>query len=190
MPTRPGPDRNPTGATIWLTGLPGAGKSSLAGALRARLALAGRQAYVLDGDELRKGLSVDLGFSAADRAENVRRAAHVARMFADAGGIAIVALVSPYAADRGLARRVHETARVPFMEVFVDTPLEICRRRDPKQLYSRARRGEVHNLTGVDDPYEPPQRPELRISGADRPVEDAATVVLESLKRRAPGALA
>jgi bifunctional enzyme CysN/CysC len=190
MPTRPGQDENPSGATIWLTGLPGAGKSSLAGALCARLALVRRQAYVLDGDELRKGLSADLGFSAADRTENVRRAGHVARMFAGTGVIAIVALVSPYAADRELVRRLHESDGVPFVEVFVDTPLAVCQRRDPKQLYSRARRGELHNFTGVDDPYEPPQRPEVRISGDVQLLEDAATQVLESLKRRAPAVLA
>lgn len=143
------------GAVVWITGLPAAGKTTLARALHARLAAAGRPAHVLDGDELRTGLCAGLGFSAADRRENVRRAACAARILADAGVVAIAALVSPYRADRAMAREACSPHR--FLEVFVDTPLAECERRDPKGLYRRARRGELRGMTGIDDPYEAPE---------------------------------
>ena len=130
------------GATVWLTGLPASGKSTIAARLERALVEAGRPAYLLDGDNVRHGLSGDLGFSPGDRAENIRRVAHVARLFADAGVVAIVSLVSPSAADRALARELHEAAGLPFVEVFVDTPVEVAERRDPKGLYARARAGE------------------------------------------------
>jgi bifunctional enzyme CysN/CysC len=160
------------GATVWLTGLPASGKSTLAGALERRLVESGRVAYRLDGDNLRHGLTGDLGFESADRAENVRRTAHAARLLADAGAIVLVAVISPYASDRALARRVHEELDLPFVEVFVDTPLELCEQRDPKGLYARARSGELEGLTGVDDPYEPPAEPDLtlRPSASDEQV--------------------
>src|SRR5919197_16181 len=123
-----------SGATIWMTGLPGSGKSTIASGVEAALLDAGRSAYILDGDNLRHGLNGDLGFSAADRAENVRRTAEVARLFADAGVVALVSLVSPYAEDRGRARAMHEAAGLPFIEVWVDTRVEECARRDPKGL--------------------------------------------------------
>lgn len=169
-----------TGATVWLTGLPAAGKSTLARAVHARLTAEGRNGYVLDGDLLRAGLNGDLGFSADDRAENVRRLSHVARLFADAGVVAIVAAVSPYAADREEARSLHGAAELPFLEVFLDTPLEECERRDPKGLYSRARAGELADMTGVDDPYEAPRSPDLRITPELGP-DDAASSVLAAL---------
>lgn len=171
-----------TGATVWITGLPAAGKSTLAGAVHVRLAAEGRAAYVLDGDLVRDGLNGDLGFSAADRAENVRRLSHVARLFADAGLVAIVAAVSPYAADRDDARGVHNAGGLPFLEVFVDTPLEECERRDPKGLYARARAGELADMTGVDDPYEPPRTPGVRITPTAAP-DDAASAVVSALDR-------
>jgi adenylyl-sulfate kinase len=151
------------GATVWMTGLPGSGKSTVASALEARLVSAGRPAYVLDGDNLRHGLCGDLGFDAAGRSENARRTAEVARLLADAGTVAIVSLVSPYAADRREARELHENAGLPFLEVYVSTPLSECQERDPKGLYARARRGEIRDLTGVDAPYEPPTAPELEV---------------------------
>jgi bifunctional enzyme CysN/CysC len=159
------------GATIWLTGLPASGKSAIAAALEAQLVRAGRGAYLIDGDNLRHGLSGDLGFDAGSRAENVRRAGEAARMLADAGIVVIVALVSPYAEHRDRVRRRHEEDGLPFVEVWVDTPLEVCEERDPKGLYRRARAGMLHGLTGVDDPYQPPARAELVLDGT-RPVQD------------------
>ncbi len=159
-----------SGATVWFTGLPASGKSTIAAALEERLVLDGRAAYRLDGDNLRHGLNENLGFSATDRAENVRRAAHAARLLADAGVVSVVSLVSPYAADRELARRSHAAAELAFVEVFVDTPLEECERRDPKGLYAKARAGEISGMTGVDDPYEPPSAPDLVLRPGDGPV--------------------
>ena len=145
------------GATVWMTGLPASGKSTVAAAVEARLLESGRSAYVLDGDNLRHGLNGDLGFSAEDRAENVRRTAEVSALLADAGVVVLVALVSPYRADRAAARAAHDRRGLPFLEVHVATSLEECERRDPKGLYARARAGELSGMTGVDDPYEPPE---------------------------------
>ena len=155
------------GATLWFTGLPSSGKSTIAAAVEQRLIDAGIPAYRLDGDNLRHGLNADLGFSAEDRAENVRRTGHVAQLLADAGVVALASLVSPYRADREHARRVHEDAGIEFVEVFVDTPVEECERRDPKGLYARARAGELKGFTGVDDPYEEPEEPDVRLSRED-----------------------
>jgi bifunctional enzyme CysN/CysC len=171
------------GATVWLTGLPASGKSTIAVQLERALVEAGRPAYLLDGDNIRHGLSGDLGFSPGDRRENIRRVAHVARLMADAGTVAIVSLVSPYAADRALARELHEAARVPFIEVYVDTPAEVCAQRDPKGLYARARAGEVRHFTGVSAPYEPPETPELLVHGAVEAPEDAVKRLLQELGR-------
>ncbi len=151
------------GATVWFTGLPSSGKSTLAVAVEERLTERGVSAYVLDGDNLRHGLNGDLGFDAAARAESVRRTAHVARLLADAGMVALVSLVSPYEADRALARRAHEEAGIPFIEVYLSAPVAVCEARDPKGLYARARRGEITGFTGVDDPYEPPANPDVEI---------------------------
>src|SRR5918992_4773983 len=155
------------GGTVWFTGLPSSGKSTIAAAVEAQLLAEGHAAYVLDGDNLRHGLNGDLGFSPEDRTENVRRVAEVAALMADAGVVALVSLVSPSRADRAAARAVHERRGLPFVEVHVATTLEECERRDPKGLYARARAGELRGLTGVDDPYEPPERPELEL----RPLE-------------------
>jgi bifunctional enzyme CysN/CysC len=153
--------RSSRGMTVWFTGLSGSGKSTVAVEVERRLVEAGRPAYLLDGDNLRHGLNSDLGFSAADRAENVRRIAEVARILADAGVVSVVSLISPYRADRERARAIHAEAGLRFIEVFMDVPLEICERRDPKGLYARARAGEITGFTGVDDPYEAPERPDL-----------------------------
>jgi bifunctional enzyme CysN/CysC len=168
------------GVTVWLTGLPASGKSTLAAAAEARLLASGRSAYLLDGDNLRHGLNGDLGFSPDDRRENVRRTAEVSALLADAGVVALVALVSPYAADRDAARAIHEHRGLPFLEVHVATTLEECEARDPKGLYARARAGELKGLTGVDAPYEPPESPELRIT-PDRPLDEAVAELVSAL---------
>ncbi len=171
------------GATLWFTGLPSSGKSTVAAALEAELVAEGRPAYLLDGDNLRHGLNGDLGFSPEDRVENVRRTAEVALLFADAGVVALVSLVSPYAADRALARARHDDAGLPFLEVWVSTPVEECERRDPKGLYARARRGELPGLTGVGAPYEPPERPEVELTGSE-PLGDALGRLRRALEER------
>ncbi len=174
-------DRPSQGATIWFTGLSGSGKSTVAAACEARLVAAGRPAYVLDGDNVRHGLNGDLGFAAADRAENVRRVGHVARLFADAGVVALVPLISPYRADRDLVRSLHAEAGVAFVEVYVDTPIELCEQRDPKGLYAKARAGEISGFTGLDDPYEAPASAQLVLTPADGAPEAMATMVLALL---------
>jgi adenylyl-sulfate kinase len=168
------------GATVWFTGLPASGKSTIAAGIEAHLLAQGRSAYILDGDNLRHGLNGDLGFSAADRAENVRRTAEVSALLADAGVVVLVSLVSPYRADRAAARATHEHRGLPFLEVHVATTLEECERRDPKGLYARARAGELHGLTGVDDPYEPPEAPDVVVGGGET-VEEAVRRVLTAL---------
>jgi len=178
---RAGAALSAAGATVWITGLPSSGKSTIAAALEAALLEGGRAAYLLDGDNLRHGLNGDLGFSAADRGENVRRAGEVARLLADAGLVAIASLVSPYAADRARVRETHERHGLRFLEVYVNTPLEECERRDPKGLYAKARAGALANFTGVDDPYESPERPDLELRPLDGGVEQAAAAVLALL---------
>jgi len=170
-----------SGATVWLTGLSGSGKSTIAGALTRLLVDRGVATSMLDGDNLRHGLNGDLGFSADDRAENVRRIAHVARLVADAGVVAVVPLISPYRAGRELARQMHEAAGLPFVEVFVDAPLEVCEGRDPKGLYAKARAGEITGFTGVDDPYEPPASPDLVVAADRESPDDAAVRIAERL---------
>ena len=140
--------------------------------------------YTLDGDNLRHGLNGDLGFSADDRAENVRRVGEVARLFADAGVIALVPLISPYREGRDHARALHDAAGLGFVEVFVDTPIEVCEQRDPKGLYKKARAGELTGFTGIDDPYEAPLNPELVLEGGRVSAADAAAQVVELLQAR------
>jgi bifunctional enzyme CysN/CysC len=175
------------GATVWLTGLSGAGKTTVAEAIEEQLTREGRWTYCLDGDELRRGLSSDLGFSSEDRSENVRRAAEVALLLADAGAVAIVALMSPSALDRARARTQHENAGLDFIEVYVNTSLDECERRDPKGLYARARRGEIAGVVGIDIAYEPPQAPEVELqAGFD--VEHARASVLAAIPKAASAA--
>jgi bifunctional enzyme CysN/CysC len=169
------------GATVWLTGLSGSGKSTVSVALERLMILAGRPAFRLDGDNLRHGLNSDLGFTPADRDENVRRAGEVACILADSGVVAIVPLISPYREARDRARSVHDKAGVPFFEVFVDTPIELCEERDPKGLYAKARAGEISGFTGIDDPYEPPLDPELVLKPEDGDPTRQASLVLSLL---------
>jgi bifunctional enzyme CysN/CysC len=176
-------ERATQGMTVWLTGLSGSGKSTVAAELERRLVASGRPAYLLDGDNLRHGLNADLGFSAEDRAENVRRVGEVAKLLADAGVIAIVSLVSPYIADRQRVRASHSDAALPFLEIFVDTPLEVCEARDPKGMYAKARAGEIQHFTGVDDPYEAPEAPHLRLRPEDGDAAAQAALVLELVER-------
>ena len=172
------------GGTVLLTGLSASGKSTIAVALERRLVESGQSAYLLDGDNIRHGLSEDLGFSAAERTEHIRRVGQVARLMADAGTIAVVSLISPLAADREHLRAAHEQANLPFIEVFVDTPVAECERRDPKGLYAQARAGEIKGFTGIDAPYERPERPELRIDTTVTSVADGAAQIIELLRAR------
>ena len=169
------------GATVWFTGLSGSGKSTVAMAVERALLEVGRPAYVLDGDNIRHGLNGDLGFSAEDRDENVRRVAEVGRLFADAGVVVLIPLVSPYRVARDNARALHAAAGLPFFEVYVDTPIELCEQRDPKGLYAKARAGEITGFTGIDDPYEAPDRPELVLVPDDGDADAMAARVLELL---------
>jgi adenylyl-sulfate kinase len=168
------------GATVWFTGLPGAGKTTIATAVEARLIDMGRCAYRLDGDNLRHGVCSDLGFSKSDRETNVGRVGEMARLFADAGTVALVALVSPYADCREKVRELHERDGLTFTEVFVNTSVEECARRDPKGLYARARNGSLDGLTGVDAPYERPRAPEVELT-PEIGIEAAAAAVLAAL---------
>jgi adenylyl-sulfate kinase len=169
---------------VWLTGLPASGKSTIACALEERLVRDGLRAYRLDGDNLRHGLNADLGFDPGERAENVRRVAHVARLFADSGTIAVVSVISPYAVDRALARTVHEEGHVEFVEAFVNTPLEECERRDPKGLYARARVGKLPGFTGIDAPYEPPVSPDLELRPCEQPLDEMVERLVAALRSR------
>ena len=165
----------PAAVTLWFTGLPGAGKTTLAMHLEARLVRQGRPAYVLDGDNLRHGLCRGLGFSDDDRSENIRRIAEVCRLFNDAGVIALSALVSPLAVQRAMARDIVGVSR--FVEIHVATPLAVCEQRDPKGLYQRARQGTLKGLTGVDGLYEPPAHPDLRLDTSTGSIDDALATI-------------
>ena len=173
-----------TGMTVWLTGLSGSGKSSIAVELERQLIEAGRPGYLLDGDNMRQGLNGDLGFSAEDRDENVRRVAHVARLFADAGVVAIVPLISPYRAARDFARSLHEAADLPFIEVFVDTPLEVCRERDPNGLYEAADRGEIPQFPGVSSTYERPTDMDLRVDTSTQSTVECVELIIALMAER------
>lgn len=170
------------GGTIWFTGLSGSGKSTIAAAVEKALVAAGQPAYLLDGDNVRHGLNGDLGFSAEDRAENVRRIAHVAQLMADAGIVVLVPVISPYRAGRQWARSIHAAAGLPFIEVFVDAPLETCIERDAKGLYAKAIAGDIPHFTGVSDPYEPPNDPELHLRTGEETPETSVASVLHYLQ--------
>ena len=176
-------ERATQGMTVWLTGLSGSGKSTVAAELERRLVASGRPAYLLDGDNLRHGLNADLGFSPEDRVENVRRVAQVAKLLADAGVVAIVSLVSPYVADREQARSTHAEGNLPFAEVFVDTPLAVCEARDPKGMYAKARAGEIKDFTGISAPYEAPESPHLRLRPEDGDAATQAALVMDLVER-------
>ena len=164
---------------IWFTGLPASGKSTIANLLEMRLHALGRHTYLLDGDNVRHGLSRDLGFTEADRVENIRRVAEVARLMVDAGLIVLVSFISPYRAERRMARQLFGAGE--FIEVFVDAPLTECERRDPKGLYAKARRGELKNFTGIDSAYEPPEAPEIRLATSELAPEACVARLLERL---------
>jgi len=165
---------------IWLTGLPGAGKSTIARALEQRLHAQGRHVYLLDGDQLRTGLNSGLGFSRADRDENVRRAGEVARLMVDAGLIVVCAFISPYRAQRRHVRAL--LAPGEFIEVYLDVPAAVCEARDPKGHYARARRGEMAGFTGIDGSYEAPEAAELRLDTSTSSVEDCVALILERIE--------
>lgn len=168
-------ERHLSGVTVWLTGLSGSGKSTIAGALAGRLLEQGRAVYVLDADNLRLGLNQDLDFSETGRRENVRRVGEAAKLVSDAGLVTIVPIISPYRSARAMVKAVHEAAGLPFLEVYVATTLKTCESRDPKGLYRRARGGEFTGMTGIDSPYEEPESPDLYI---DESIELPETVAL------------
>lgn len=169
-------------ALLWFTGLSASGKSTLAGALEQVLTDQGYHTYLLDGDNVRHGLCADLGFSDADRTENIRRVGQVARLLTDAGLIVLASFISPFRADRQLVRDILPDGQ--FIEVFMDVPLDICRRRDPKGLYARAERGEIRQFTGIDSPYEPPESPEVRIEAGRISIPQGVNQLLDDLNRR------
>jgi bifunctional enzyme CysN/CysC len=166
---------------LWLTGLSGAGKSTIANLVERQLHASGCHTYLLDGDNLRHGLNKDLGFTASDRVENIRRTAEVAKLMVDAGLVVIVALISPFAHEREMARSLLEPGE--FVEIFVDAPIEVAEQRDPKGLYKKARCGELRNFTGIDAPYERPESPDLHLDTARLSPEQAADAILALLAR-------
>jgi adenylylsulfate kinase len=176
------------GATLWFTGLSGSGKSTIAFTLEHALVQRGRLAYVLDGDNIRHGLNKNLGFSATDREENIRRIGEVAKLFADAGLITLTSFISPYRKDRDLVRALHAEGKLPFIEIHVNTPIATCEQRDPKGLYKKARAavasGKGMGFTGVDDPYEAPLHPELTLDATGTTPQQAALVLIEYLEKQ------
>jgi adenylylsulfate kinase len=172
------------GCTVWFTGLSGSGKSTIAVALEQVLIQNGNHAYCLDGDNVRHGLNKNLGFSAEDRAENIRRIGEVSKLFADACIISLTSFISPYRADRDLARSLHRADELDFIEVYVDCPLDVAEERDPKGLYKKARAGEIKGFTGIDDPYEEPEKPELHLRTDKHSVAECVQQVLTLLEER------
>jgi len=176
------------GATLWFTGLSGSGKSTIAFTLEHALVQRGRLAYVLDGDNIRHGLNKNLGFTAADREENIRRIGEVAKLFADCGTLTMTSFISPYRKDRDIVRALHLAGNLPFIEVHCATPIETCESRDPKGLYKKARAalatGKGMGFTGVDDPYEPPLKPEVTLDATGTSPQQAALILIEYLERQ------
>lgn len=172
------------GATLWFTGLSGSGKSTVAVALEKELAKRGRLCYRLDGDNIRLGINKNLGFSAEDRTENIRRIGEIAKLFVDTGVLALTSFISPYRADRDSARALHEQAGMEFIEVYVDCPLGEAEKRDPKGLYKKARAGEIKNFTGISDPYEAPEKPELVLKTAEMSLDEEVAAVIALLEKR------
>ena len=184
QPTRTPTGSGRTGATVWLTGLPSAGKTTVATALAERLAAQGRRVEVLDGDEIRTFLSAGLGFSRADRDTNVQRIGFVAELLASHGVIVLVPVIAPYADSREAVRARHQAAGTGYLEVHVATPVEVCSERDVKGLYARQAAGKITGLTGVDDPYEAPETPDLRIETHEQSVEESAAALSALLSER------
>ncbi len=172
------------GATLWFTGLSGSGKSTVAVALEKALMEKGHLCYRLDGDNIRLGINKNLGFSAEDRTENIRRIGEISKLFVDTGVIVLSSFVSPYRADRDIVRDLHVAGDMDFIEVHVDVPLAVAEERDPKGLYKKARAGEIKNFTGIDDPYEAPLKPELVLNSHEQSLEEEVAVLLEMLAAR------
>jgi len=169
------------GATIWFTGLSGSGKSTIAVALEEALYDMRKLSYRLDGDNVRLGINKNLGFSEQDRKENIRRIGEIAKLFGDAGTIALSSFISPYKADRDEVRQLHEAANLAFVEVFVDCSLAVAEERDPKGLYKKARAGEIKNFTGIDDPYEAPTNPEIHLKTDEMTVQQEVSIIIDYL---------
>jgi adenylylsulfate kinase len=169
------------GATIWFTGLSGSGKSTIAVALEKAMHSLGKLSYRLDGDNVRLGINKNLGFSEEDRKENIRRIGEIAKLFGDAGTISLSSFISPYKADRDEVRALHDAAGLPFVEVFVDCALSVAEERDPKGLYKKARAGEIKNFTGIDDPYEAPDAPEIHLRTDEMSLQEEVTIVIDYL---------
>ncbi|PIE39587.1 MAG: adenylyl-sulfate kinase [Gammaproteobacteria bacterium] len=172
------------GATLWFTGLSGSGKSTVAVALEAKLHEMGILCYRLDGDNVRLGINKNLGFSAEDRKENIRRIGEVSKLFVDAGVVVLSSFISPYREDRETARQLHQAADMDFIEVFVDCTLDVAEQRDPKGLYKKARAGEIKNFTGIDDPYEAPQNPEIHLHSDQQSLDEELVLILDALRQR------
>ena len=183
-----GEDRNnllgQKGATLWFTGLSGSGKSTIAVALEKALFQRGKLTYRLDGENVRLGINKNLGFSAQDRAENIRRIGEIAKLFVDAGVIALSSFISPYQVDRQLVRELHAESGYPFVEIFVDCSLSTAEKRDPKGLYKKARAGEIKNFTGIDDPYEAPQSPEIHLHTDQMSLEEEVETIIDYLQNQ------
>jgi adenylylsulfate kinase len=170
-------------ATLWFTGLSGSGKSTIAVALEAALYGRGKISYRLDGDNIRLGINKNLGFSAEDRTENIRRIGEIAKLFVDTGVLALSSFISPYRADRDNVRKLHEESGMHFIEIYVDCPLDEAERRDPKGLYKKARAGEIKNFTGIDDPYEAPANPEIHLKTAAMTLEQEVQAIIDYLDK-------
>jgi adenylylsulfate kinase len=171
------------GATVWFTGLSGSGKSTIAVALEKALFAMGKLSYRLDGDNVRLGINKNLGFTEDDRKENIRRIGEIAKLFGDAGTIALSSFISPYKADRDEVRALHLAANLQFVEVYVDCSLDVAEGRDPKGLYKKARAGEIKNFTGIDDPYEAPENPEIHLQTDEMTLEDEVAIIIDYLAR-------
>ena len=174
---------NQKAATLWFTGLSGSGKSTIAVALEGALHEMGKISYRLDGDNIRLGINKNLGFSAEDRHENIRRIGEIAKLFVDTGVIALSSFISPYRTDRDNVRQLHEEAGMAFIEIYVDCPIEEAEKRDPKGLYKKARAGEIKNFTGIDDPYDPPSNPEIHLKTADMTLEQEVQTIIDYLDK-------
>ncbi|WP_346839834.1 adenylyl-sulfate kinase [Microbulbifer sp. SAOS-129_SWC] len=172
------------GVTLWFTGLSGSGKSTVAVAVEKALAARGVLSYRLDGDNIRHGINANLGFSAEDRQENIRRVGEISKLFADSGVVVLSSFISPYREDRDVVRRMHDEGDLPYLEVFVDCSLEAAEARDPKGLYKKARAGEIRGFTGIDDPYEAPTAPELHLHTDQMSLEEEVEMILSNLQTR------